>query len=76
MTNLDSLLSQKMKDRNILNRFNEAQALVYLLQFYIKDDEESPVKWGLSVLEGVLEDLYKEIIQVTKEQALEETDDE
>ncbi|MDG2917840.1 hypothetical protein P7M46_07455 [Bisgaard Taxon 10/6] len=76
MTNLDSLLSQKMKDRNILNRFNEAQALVCLLQFYIKDDEESAVKWGLSALEGVLEDLYKGIIQVTKEQALEETDHE
>ena len=76
MTNLDSLLSQKTKDRSILDRFSEAQALVYLLQSYIKDDEESPVKWGLSALEGVLENLYKEIIQVTKEQALEGKDHE
>ena len=76
MTNLDSLLSQKIKDRSILDRFSEAQALVYLLQSYIKDDEETAIKWGLSALEGVLENLYKEIIQITKEQALEEMNHE
>ena len=76
MTNLDSLISQKTKDHTILDRFSEAQALVYLLQSYIKDDEETAIKWGLSALEGVLENLYKEIIQITKEKALEEMNHE
>ncbi len=76
MINPNSLVPQKIKDRFILDRFREAQALVYLLQSYIENEEETAVTWGLSALDGVLDNLYKEIIQITKEQALEEMNHE
>ncbi|HII3744315.1 TPA: hypothetical protein ACY36D_000034 [Pasteurella multocida] len=47
----------------IITCFNEAESMVFLLQKWSEGNDDQTLQYGLRVLEGCLNDLYRDLVR-------------
>ncbi|MFK3618693.1 hypothetical protein RF161_02640 [Pasteurella multocida] len=53
----------KLALNQIITGFNEAESMVFLLQKWSGGNDDQTIQYGLRILEGCLNDLYRDLVR-------------